>query len=85
MKPPPALMRLSRLSPRLKKWLPWVYVPVGYVMMFCVFAYWAFPYERLQQRVILGYNNSQQNSEEPNRMEIGDLTWSWRFPGRPRC
>lgn len=70
-----------QLPPRVKKLLPWFYVPVGYVFLFCVFAYWTFPYERLQQRIVMGYNNSQKGSPEPKRMEIGDLTWAWRFPG----
>ncbi len=70
-----------KLSPRVKKWLPWVYVPVGYIFCFCVFAYWAFPYDRLEQRIVMGYNASQKSNPEPKRMVIGDLTWSWRFPG----
>ena len=69
------------IPPKLKKWLPWIYVPVGYVVLFCMFAYGTFPYERLKQRIIVGYNNSQQGSPEPKRMEIGDVTWAWRFPG----
>jgi type II secretion system protein N len=69
------------LPPRIKRWLPWVYMPIGYVMLFCIFAYWAFPYERLKQRIIVGYNQTQAGSSEPKRMEIGDVTWAWRFPG----
>ncbi|HEX2730808.1 MAG TPA: type II secretion system protein GspN [Polyangiaceae bacterium] len=70
-----------QLPPKLKKWLPWVYVPVGYIFLFCFFAYLAFPYDRLKERIVLGYNRSQADSPEPKRMEIGKLTWSWRFPG----
>ena len=70
-----------KLPPQLKKWLPWVYVPLGYLFCFCVFAYWAFPYERLEQRIVMGYNSSQKDSPAPKRMVIGDLSWSWRFPG----
>ncbi len=70
-----------KLPPKVKKWLPWVFVPVGYLVCFSVFAYWAFPYDRLEQRIVMGYNSSQKGSSEPKRMVIGDLTWSWRFPG----
>lgn len=70
-----------RIPPRLKKWLPWIYVPVGYLVLFCMFAYWTFPYQRLEQRIIVGYGNSQKDSPEPKRMQIGDVTWAWRFPG----
>ena len=69
------------IPPQVKKWIPWVCVPVGYVILFCIFAYGAFPYDRLKQRIVVGYNNSQQGSPKPKRMEIGDVTWAWRFPG----
>lgn len=74
-------LQLPPLPPRLRKILFWISLPVGYLMLFCVFAYWTFPYERLKQRIIVGYNETQSTSAEPKRMEIGDVTWAWRFPG----
>jgi type II secretion system protein N len=69
------------LPRQVKRWLRWVAIPIGYVVLFCMFAYWSFPYERLEQRIVIGYNKSQSGSPAPKRMEIGDVTWAWRFPG----
>lgn len=74
-------MNLPQLPPGIKRKLPWLYIPVGYVFLFAIFAYLAFPYDRLKERIIFGYNQSQADSAEPKRMEIGDVTWAWRFPG----
>lgn len=69
------------LNLRAKQILLWVGYPLGYVALFCIFAYVAFPYERLKERIVIGYNAAQASSTDPNRMSIGDATWSWRFPG----
>lgn len=70
-----------KLTPRMKKLIPWIGYPIAYLFFFVCFAYWTFPYEKLKQKIIVGYAASQQGSPEPKRMQIGDVTWSWRFPG----
>ncbi len=70
-----------KLDHRVKRALMWVGYPLGYILLFCIFAYVAFPYERLKERIVIGYNATQASSTDPNRMSIGDATWSWRFPG----
>lgn len=69
------------LTPRVRRILTWVGYPTLYFCLFCLFAYWTFPYERLKERLESGYNASQQASAEPSRLQIGGATWSWRFPG----
>lgn len=69
------------ITPRTKKVLAWVGYPMLYVSLFVLFAYWTFPYERLKQRLEVGFNASQQGNPEPSRLQIGEATWSWRFPG----
>lgn len=68
-------------NPRLRIVLKWVGYPALYLFFFCAFAYWSFPYDRLKQRIIAGYNATQADKPMPKRMVIGDVTWSWRFPG----
>ncbi len=69
------------LTPRLRRVLTWVGYPTLYLCLFGLFAYWTFPYERLKQRIESGFNASQQSSADPSRLQIGEATWSWRFPG----
>jgi type II secretion system protein N len=69
------------LKTQLKKYGRWLAYPALYLVLFVVFAYVTFPYERLRQRLISAYNATQIGKASPNRMQIGDLTWSWRFPG----
>lgn len=79
----PQLEELLRkaFTPQVKRFIPWVAYPVLYLVLFVAFAYVTFPYERLQQRIVLGYAQSQKTKPEPTRMQVGDTTWSWRFPG----
>ncbi len=67
--------------PSRTKLLRWLGYPAFYVICLLAFAYATFPYDRLKQRLIAGYNATQVGKPEPRRMEVGDLTWSWRFPG----
>lgn len=70
-----------RTNPRVRKVLKWVGYPTLYFFLLLLFAYWTFPYERLQQRIISGYAASQEGRPDAKRLVIGDTTWSWRFPG----
>jgi type II secretion system protein N len=69
-----------KVSPRKLKYLRWVGYAVGYVLLFAIFAYVSFPYERLRQFVVASYNAAQVGVA-PNRLEIDSMSWSWRFPG----
>lgn len=69
------------ITPRIRRILTWVGYPVLYVFLFCMFAYWTFPYDRLKQRIEAGFNASQQTSPEASRLQIGSASWSWKFPG----
>jgi type II secretion system protein N len=69
------------ITPRVRRILAWVGYPTLYLVLFCLFAYWTFPYDRLKQRIEAGFNASQQTSAAPARLEIGNATWSWKFPG----
>lgn len=65
----------------MKRILAWTGYPLLYLGLFILFAYWTFPYDRLKERLEVGFNASQQDSPEPSRLEIAEATWSWRFPG----
>lgn len=69
------------ISPKVRRLLTWVGYPTAYVFMFGAFAYCSFPYDRLKQRLESGFNAAQQTSPDASRLQIGDATWSWRFPG----
>jgi type II secretion system protein N len=68
------------MNPKLKKALIWAGYAAGYLVALLFFMYFTFPYERLKQRVVSAYNSSQ-NGPNSSRMDIEDLTWSFRFPG----
>jgi type II secretion system protein N len=70
-----------RTNPKVRKVLKWVGYPTLYLMLLVLFGYWTFPYERLEQRIVAGYEKSQAGKPDPKRLVIGDVTWSWRFPG----
>lgn len=70
-----------RTNPKVRTALKWVGYPTLYVFLFLVFAYWSFPYDRVKQRIIAGYDRTQEGKPDPKRMVIDDVTWSWRFPG----
>lgn len=71
------------IPPRFRKYsklVRWIGYPLLYVFGFLLFCYISFPYERLKQRMVSGYNASQ-TGPDAGRMEIDSLSWSWRFPG----
>lgn len=73
-------MKLSGLRSGKLKHLRWVGYLALYLLAFIVFAYISFPYDRLRQYVVSTYNASQ-TGQGTNRLEIDELSWSWRFPG----
>lgn len=72
-------LNAAKLSPTKLKYLRWVSYVAAYLLVFVVFAYVSFPYERLRQYVVSSYNAASVGSD--SRLEIDSLTWSWRFPG----
>ncbi len=68
------------ITPRVRRILTWVGYPALYLVLFCLFAYWTFPYDRLKSRIESGFNASQTGADA-SRLQIGEATWSWRFPG----
>src|SRR5688572_4476968 len=70
-----------RTNAKVRTALKWVGYPSLYFVLLLLFAYWSFPYERLEQRIVAGYAASQQGKPDQKRLVIGDITWSWRFPG----
>lgn len=73
-------LKAIKLHPRLQKVLKWSAYGVGYVAALIFFAYVSFPYDRLKHHLITSYHASQTGPDK-DRLEIDDLTWSWRFPG----
>jgi type II secretion system protein N len=70
-----------RTNAKVRTALKWIGYPSLYFVLLLLFAYWSFPYERLEQRIVAGYAASQQGKPDQKRLVIGDITWSWRFPG----
>ena len=68
------------ITPRVRRILTWVGYPALYLVLFCLFAYWTFPYDRLKSRIESGFNATQTGADA-SRLQIGEATWSWRFPG----
>lgn len=68
------------ITPRVRRILTWVGYPTLYLVLFCLFAYWTFPYDRLKGRIESGFNASQTGADA-SRLQIGEATWSWKFPG----
>lgn len=52
----------------------------AYLLALVLFVYVTFPYGRLKSYAVTQYNATQTGSSD-SRLEIDDLTWSWRFPG----
>jgi type II secretion system protein N len=65
------------MNPRLQRVLTWVGYPVFYLFALVVFSYLTAPYERLKNALVAGFNTG----DAPLRLELDELTWSWRFPG----
>jgi type II secretion system protein N len=73
-------LRPLMLHPRLRKVLRWVGYVACYLLVFVMFAYISFPYDRLKHRLIASYQ-ATQTGPFADHLEIDDLSWSWRFPG----
>jgi type II secretion system protein N len=68
------------VHPRVSKVLRWTGYVAGYLVVFVLFAYVSFPYDRLKHRLIASYQ-AAQTGPYADHLEIDHLSWSWRFPG----
>jgi type II secretion system protein N len=73
-------LRAPKLNPRMRKALRWAGYVAAYLVVFVIFAYISFPYERLKHRLIASYQ-AAQTGPYADHLEIDHLSWSWRFPG----
>jgi type II secretion system protein N len=68
------------VHPRVSKVLRWTGYVLAYLVVFVLFAYVSFPYDRLKHRLIASYQ-AAQTGPYADHLEIDHLSWSWRFPG----
>jgi type II secretion system protein N len=73
-------LRELKIHPRVRKVLRWTVYVVAYLVVFVIFAYVSFPYERLKHRLIASYQ-AAQTGPYADHLEVDHLSWSWRFPG----
>jgi type II secretion system protein N len=64
------------VSPRLQRIASWAGYPLFYFACLIAFSYVSIPWDRLKSAVAGGFNQTS-----PLQMQIGKLTWAWRFPG----
>ena len=64
------------MNARLRRILSWVGYPLFYFVCLGFFCYVCAPWDRVKNAVMASFNQSS-----PLRMEIGELTWAFRFPG----
>ena len=64
---------MKELLPQLKelarKVAPKVGFPIFYLFCFVIFCSWTFPYDRLKERLILGYNAGQRAAGSQQQLE----------------
>jgi type II secretion system protein N len=65
------------MNERIRRILPWVGYPAFYLFALAVFGYLTAPYDRLRHALVAGFNSG----DAPLRLELDELSWSWRFPG----
>jgi type II secretion system protein N len=51
--------------------------PLFYVFCFVVFASWTFPFEKVRDRIVTSFNESQRSSNSSRELAIADITSSW--------
>jgi type II secretion system protein N len=69
--------RLTQLKELAKKVAPKVGFPIFYLFVFILFLSWCFPYDRLKERIMLGYNAAQHAAGSNQELQIEDMTSSW--------
>jgi type II secretion system protein N len=51
--------------------------PLFYVFCFVVFASWTFPFEKVRDRIVASFNESQRSNNSPRELAIADISSSW--------
>ncbi len=51
--------------------------PIFYVFCLIIFASWTFPFEKVRDRIVLSFNESQRSSGSGRELAIADLGSSW--------
>jgi type II secretion system protein N len=51
--------------------------PLFYVVCLVVFAAWTFPLDKVRDRIVAGFNESQRDSPGGRELSIGELSSSW--------
>jgi type II secretion system protein N len=69
--------RLAQLKELARKVAPKVGFPIFYLFCFVLFCSWSFPFERLKERIVLGYNAAQRAGGSQQELEIDDISSSW--------
>lgn len=62
---------------RYAKYAPLVGYPLFYLLCLAVFSAMTFPYDKLRQRVVATYNESQRGMAAPQELQIDEMTGSW--------
>jgi type II secretion system protein N len=62
---------------RYAKYAPLVGYPLFYLVCLAVFAAMTFPYDKLKQRVVAQYNESQRGMAAPQELQIDEMSGSW--------
>jgi type II secretion system protein N len=67
----------ERLKILAKKWAPRVAFPIFYVVCFFVFVSWTFPYDKLKERLVVGFNAQQRATNGSQELQIDELGSWW--------
>lgn len=65
------------MNPRVRRALIWAAYPTFYLLCFVVFAFVTFPFDRLRDRIVVGFAEDQRRSGGTMQLEIGDMSWYW--------
>ena len=69
--------RLTAVKELVRRVLPWAGFPVFYVFCLLLFFTWTFPFDRLKERIVLGYNAQQRAGGSQQELQVDDLSSSW--------
>jgi type II secretion system protein N len=67
----------EKLKERLKSLAPKIGLPLFYLFALVLFARWTFPYDKLRDRLVLGFNQQQRETNGQQELKIDELGPSW--------
>ncbi|HEY2516212.1 MAG TPA: type II secretion system protein GspN [Polyangiaceae bacterium] len=68
------------MKERLKELAPKIGLPLFYLFCLFLFARWTFPYDKLRDRIVLGFNQQQRETGAQQELKIDELG-PWWFTG----